>query len=249
MISFHPSLLFSRQWRWATLLVVTALFLFVRLGVWQLDRLQQRQAANAELAAQLAQPAVNLNQSLTDFNANDLRYRSVQVTGIFDISQQLLLSQQRYQGRLGYHLLAPLQIAGTTQAVLVDRGWIPASAEQWLDYPNFPITTTVTIQGYIQETEKAPNANPSLENPQKEWFQVDIAAIQKQLPYSLLPFYIWQQPDSREIPTTPPYLTPITFDLSEGSHLGYAIQWFLFALILGGGYIYYIDQNHNRDAK
>ena len=39
--------LISRQWWWVTLVVLALMALFARLGIWQLDRLEQRQAANA----------------------------------------------------------------------------------------------------------------------------------------------------------------------------------------------------------
>ena len=36
-------------------------------------------------------------------------------------------------------------------------------------------------------------------------------------------------------------------DLSEGPHLGYAIQWFLFATVLGVGYYFFV-RRQERDA-
>ncbi|MBE2199665.1 MAG: hypothetical protein IAE79_13705, partial [Anaerolinea sp.] len=39
---------------------------------------------------------------------------------------------------------------------------------------------------------------------------------------------------------SPPYRAIPEVDLSEGSHLSYAVQWLLFSLILGGGYVYYV---------
>ena len=47
----------SRQWWKTTLLVLAAVLVMVRLGIWQLDRLAQRKAFNARVGAQLTEPA------------------------------------------------------------------------------------------------------------------------------------------------------------------------------------------------
>jgi len=63
------------------------------------------------------------------------------------------------------------------------------------------------------------------------------------LPYELLPFYIVESSSTEGNDTNPalPYHQPREVDLSEGPHLSYAIQWFLFSLILIGGYIAYVN--------
>ena len=42
-----------------------------------------------------------------------------------------------------------------------------------------------------------------------------------------------------------PYREEPRFDLSEGPHLSYAIQWFLFSLMLGAGYFYYVHRQES----
>jgi surfeit locus 1 family protein len=79
------------------------------------------------------------------------------------------------------------------------------------------------------------------------------------LPYPLLPVYIQVTPVNGQSPdialgmTTQQLAslkTPIpsqpVLDLSEGPHLGYAIQWFSFAVILGLGYPFYIRREEKR---
>jgi len=50
--------------------------------------------------------------------------------------------------------------------------------------------------------------------------------------------YIQQAPDSAW--TEMPYRSEPNLTLSEGPHLGYAVQWFSFALILLVGYPIYV---------
>src|SRR5690242_12910085 len=115
--------MFQPKWLLATLLVLAGTALCIRLGIWQLDRLQQRRAFNAEFESARAQPALDLNQEQPD-NLPSMEWRAVKVTGEYDFSNQVALRNQYNDNQYGYHLLTPLQFDG--KAVLVDRGWIPA---------------------------------------------------------------------------------------------------------------------------
>jgi surfeit locus 1 family protein len=55
-----------------------------------------------------------------------------------------------------------------------------------------------------------------------------------------LPIFIKQLPDTNTTPTTLPQPESVT--LSEGSHLGYALQWFSFAGILVITYAVFLHQ-------
>jgi len=85
---------------------------------------------------------------------------------------------------------------------------------------------------------------------QSEWFRVDVAGIQPQMPYDLLPFYLMWQPEGEAVAQTAlPYRTAVEFDLSEGIHLSYAVQWFLFAAMFGVGYVYYVRKDMRERTK
>jgi surfeit locus 1 family protein len=71
------------------------------------------------------------------------------------------------------------------------------------------------------------------------WFRVDIERIQQQIGYPLLPIFIDQSPNPEA--TSPP-LREDDIDLSDGPHLGYALQWFSFAVILIVLYAIFIRQ-------
>jgi len=234
--------LFSRRWWWATLFILLLMGVMIRLGFWQLDRLAQRRAANAELLQALeSDPLVLTGDFASDGELTPLLNRRVTATGQYDFSQQLALKVQNWQGRAGIHLIAPLVLDEET-AVLVDRGWIPdadAAPESWAAYDE---TGPITIDGYAALSQTlSRTAVPPPATPQQEWFRVDIAAIQPQMPYRLLSIYILQSPtdDNSELP----YRAEPEIDLSEGPHLSYAIQWFLFTLIAGVGYIYFVRKN------
>lgn len=251
--------LFSRQWRWATLLVIIGMIIMARLGFWQLDRLEQRRARNAQLSQQLALPPLPLTGDPLPEAPSSLKNRLATTQGKFDFSYQVILKLQNQTetgglvsplNAVGVDLITPFVIEGTSKAVLVDRGWIPESeaALDNLTKFNEPAGQT-TVTGRIQLSQTLPSKRATAIAPeaasgslQREWYRVDIEAIQAQMPYELLSIYIEQSPTDNS-QTTLPYRSEPTFDLSEGPHLGYAIQWFTFALIFGGGYLYYVRNN------
>ena len=115
--------MFQRKWLVATLLVFAGTALCVRLGIWQLDRLQQRRAFNAQFEMARTEPVLDLNQDIPE-DVAAMEWRAVTVTGNYDFANQVALRNQYYDNQPGYHLLTPLLFG--REAVIVDRGWIPA---------------------------------------------------------------------------------------------------------------------------
>lgn len=241
--------LFGTHWRWATLLVVIGVFILIRLGFWQLDRLEQRRARNAQLSHQLSLLPLALTGESLSIEAAELKNRLAMAEGYFDYEQQVTLKLQNLRASdgfisplqsVGVDIITPFVIEGSQTAVLVNRGWVSEGDSANLAHFDEAIGPT-TVTGRIQLSEILPPdrepAPPSM--PQAEWYRVDVEAIAAQMPYELLPIFIEQLP-SEQNPTGLPYRQAQTYDLSEGPHLGYAMQWFAFALIFGGGYLYYV---------
>lgn len=248
-----PTVFFNKRWWLSTLLVLVAMGVMARLGVWQLNRLAQRQARNAQTVHQLSLPPLSLNNGdPLPVDLTTLKLRQATASGTFDFSRQVALTQQNWLGSPGIHLITPLIVEGSNQAVLVDRGWIPydeSAPDKWAQFnelSQLPVTGFIKLSQEIPQTQtgitQSPNNMPNA--PQTEWYRVDIAAIQAQLPYQLLPVYIEQLPAGSS--NNPPFSATPEFDLSEGPHMGYAIQWFVFALILGLGYINYVRKHINK---
>ncbi len=230
-----------------------------RLGFWQLDRLEQRRARNAQLSQQLALPPLSLTGDPLPDAPSALKNRLATTQGKFDFSYQVILKLQNRTdtgglvsplNAVGVDLITPFVIEGTSKAVLVNRGWIPQGEAALDNLTKFNEPTgQTTVTGRIQLSQTLPSKRATANAPeaasrdlQREWYRVDIEAIQAQMPYELLPIYIEQSP-TEDSQITLPYRSEPTFDLSEGPHLGYAIQWFIFALIFGGGYLYYVRNN------
>jgi len=233
--------IFSRRWIVATLLVLGGMVLMLRLSVWQFDRLAQRRAANAELIAVLASDPLTLTEPIPA-DVNELKDRHVLAEGEFDLDNQVVLLVQSWQGQAGVHLITPFVIADTDKAVLVDRGWVPQTDVDQDNLAIYDEEGPVQLTGVValsQPLSRYGDASAEAEGPQTAVYRVDVSHLQAQLPYDLLPFYVIQAPPA-EGNTMPPFRELPLVDLSEGPHLSYALQWIMFTLILGGGYLIFV---------
>ena len=225
--------LFSRKWIGPTIVVVLGMLLMIRLGIWQLDRLEQRRAANVELIAALDAQPINLNEETLDGDLEGLENRLVVVAGVYDLDEQIVLKVQNWQGRAGIHLITPLLIDGRDTAVIVDRGWLPQTDVDENKIGTYDVAQPVQIEGYLALSQIiSRNAGQPLPSaPQTEMYRVDIEAIQNQLDYEIAPVYLVESPRNDGVDDLP--LNPArNVEVSEGSHLSYALQWFSFTIML-----------------
>ncbi len=247
--------LLTPHWLFGHLLALALVALFINFGFWQLRRLAQRDAANALLETRLdapPRPYLDLYADLerrTSATApvddpDSAAYRRVNVSGRYDPANEVLLRSRALDGQPGYHVLTPLRFA-EGRALLVDRGWVPFE----LDKP--PVAEAappeaVQVTGVLQPAQVQPAGGGVLDRlglVQKDpaegeldaVFFVNPARIGRGLPYTLEPVFLelaTQTPaQSGQLPVPPP--AP---EITRGSHLAYALQWFSFALIGVVGY-------------
>jgi len=232
--------MFSRAWLLTTLLVFIGSAICIRLGIWQLDRLKQRRAFNAQVISMRAAEMLNLNQNLPA-DISSMEWRAVTVSGEYDFENQLALRNQYNGDQYGYHLITPLRFGNGT-AVLVDRGWIPADGNTApTDWRKYDESGQVTVTGQIRLGQAKPAFGGVADADTGHldiWNNLNIVRISGQSPYPILPVYI--QPNEIENDSVPPIPFQPVVELTEGSHFGYALQWFAFATILFFGYPFFL---------
>lgn len=219
----------SPRWAVATAVVLLVAAAFVGLGLWQLDRLEQRRAENAIQQERLDFEPVPLSQLLagqpTEVAA--IEYRVATASGKFDPSEEILIRSQVELGQAGFHVITPL-VTGDGVAVLVNRGWVPLGMDT-PPVPAAPPEGEVDVEGWVHLTQLRPPLGA--EEPQGDLNvlnRVDIDRIQAQVPYDLESVYLvdtGEGSDQLPIEVDPPDFT------DEGPHLAYAIQWFGFAVV------------------
>lgn len=214
------------------MLVLTALF--AGLGTWQMQRLAEKDALIATVAARthLAPAALPPEASWSDLDPETLDYAPVTVTGRYVPDQAVrvftsipLEDRTRYAGP-GYWLMTPL-VLSTGGTVLVNRGFVPQNQD--IAAVSVP-AGEVTLIGIARRPEQAGGFTPVAEPAKRiDWVR-DPARLAAMLDPSLLP------------------LAPVTLDLPAGAegdlpqsggtvvefpnnHLGYALTWFGFAVL------------------
>ena len=232
--------IFSKKWILFTIVIVAAMVLFVRLGFWQLDRLEQKRTYNATMAERWRETPFDLNAGQLPQDLEQLEFRRIEADGYFDYANQVILKSQIYYDAPGIALVTPFVFADG-RAILVARGWVPADQASPQAIAQLEEPAGEPIIGLIKPSQGMPNGEPSTPpaTPQREWFRIDIPAIQAQMPYALEPGWIQQLPEEgRPIDKLPIREEPLALD--DGNHMSYAVQWFSFALIAGFGYIMFV---------
>ncbi len=223
---------FKRRWILSTILVIIASLVMVRLGFWQLDRHALRMAYINAVIAEVEDAPFTLTGGPEDNAYAERIYHQAEARGRFDFDHQVIIKNQFYNDALGYDLVTPFLIEGSDRAVLVDRGWVPPEEVQSAeDARKFDEPDLTHIVGRIMPQEKHRGELPSPDNSQLMWYRVDVEGIGAQTPYEVLPYAVALIPPE-EPQNEPPYRNPPKFKLDPGPHMGYAIQWFLFAAIV-----------------
>jgi surfeit locus 1 family protein len=225
----------------------------IALGFWQLSRLQERREQNALITQRLEMPPIELTGEPI-LNPDDMDYRPVIVQGVYDSAQEIVWKNRAHQGSPGAHVITPLRIAGADAAVLVDRGWIPYTQTAPDRRAVYQVPKgEVVVRGLLRQPDKRESsflpADPTLSAGRPrldDWFWLEVGQIQQQVPYPLLPLIVQQGPgpDPSQLP-----ISGSDIELSEGPHLGYAIQWFSFAAIaIVGPVLYWYQARRRREA-
>lgn len=228
------------------LLALGLAVLFTNFGFWQLRRLAQRQVHNTFLEQRLQQSSEPLETLLSlygaDSDPSSLAFRPAKLAGIYDPAEELLLrTASNYNGQAGYYVLTPLKLSAE-KAILVKRGWVPFDLHTPPISEAGPVSGRVELEGVLLEPSKRPSGFLASLTPQDPAGKLSITAytdttrLEQQMPYTLLPLVLDLRKQSPEQVLDLPLANP-AYELSEGSHLAYAIQWFAFVFIGVVGYI------------
>jgi len=214
--------------RYAILLVGSlAAVVCVRLGFWQLDRLEQRRARNAAAEAQLALPLLSVvdRESL---RIDSGAYRRVVARGTFDFEREIILLARSRRGVPGVHVVTPLLVDDST-AILVERGWAPSPNGRDIELSDFREPVDAAVEGVLLR----PSANRRQQTVPVGWplyvLTADPEPFAAHYSYTLSPMLLRRTAASERMPSAMRLVA--LPERTGGSHLSYAIQWFTFATI------------------
>jgi len=218
---------------------------FCLLGVWQSHRYQYKKNLLATYTHRLSGAPVPLLQ-LKDPIAT-LQFQHVMVKGEYVNDLTMLIQNQFHQEQLGFNVITPLKIPGEKKLLLVDRGWVPA-VQHNIAPKISPTRGTQQVSGYIKLiNEYQFILGQNILNPtivplviQK----VDVNELSQLTHQTYYPFVI--RLDDK---TANGFIRDwsMTTAITPERHLGYAIQWFLMAIVLAIAYICFCCEREEKN--
>ncbi|WP_055048233.1 SURF1 family protein [Devosia sp. A16] len=210
---------------------------FVTLGIWQVERLGEKERLIANVASRMTLapeqlPPVN---EWPAFDAEAWNYRPVAVAGTFRPAGTILvftsLADQRgkYSGP-GYWVMTPLELAaGGT--VFVNRGFVPQESAAAFASGGAVEPGLVSLEGIARASEAINSFTPAPDSAKRiEWVRntARLAAMAGPVAEPVAPIYI-DLPALGEGALPQGGETVVSF---PNNHLGYAITWFGFATLV-----------------
>ncbi|MDB6087572.1 MAG: hypothetical protein JWN85_356 [Gammaproteobacteria bacterium] len=212
-----------------TVLAILLAALFVRLGFWQWDKGNARQAEWDKFSR-----GTENVLTLDSLGINEVpRFQRVSVIGHFDAEHQFLLDNRTYDGRAGYEVLTPL-VRPDGRVLLVDRGWVPFTGlRERLPgvaiEPRGPVTVAGRADNLPSAGLESGRAAPALEKG--GWPKVTAYPTMSELSAALarpleprIVLLDAKEPDGYVRDWHPPGMQPLRY-------WSYAIQWWCFAAL------------------
>lgn len=214
MADFRPGL-------WPTLISLLAVSILIGLGVWQIERLQWKQALIADLETRTSAPAIDLPSVIDD--PLSLRYRRVRISGLFDHERELPLVYGR-----GYHIVTPFY-RKDGPPLLVVRGFVPKDKRSPATRAEGQIRGPVSLEGIVRLAPERNGFEPENDPARNIWYSRDLDAMASAAGLrDAAPVFV-------ELVADAPGGWPkggVTRLSLPNNHLSYAVTWFALAVAL-----------------
>ena len=211
-----------------SILILATMAFLASLGFWQLDRADQKRTIEASIQKAntgVVELIVNQNELLNK------EYYEVRLQGSYVSDKQFIYDNQIVDQASGYYVLTPFVLTGQSNAIMINRGFIPWNgrrdqlADIAVDYAPREIKIQVSkpIKRIELKTSDISNQFPVLIQA------IDFDVIEEISSTSFVDVIGLLDPSSDDgfVRKWEPYTGSIE------KHIGYAIQWFLMALVLG----------------
>lgn len=224
----------------ATLAVMAVAFV---AGGWQYSRHEARVARNDAVAFRSAGPAVPLTDLLPPGPGQappGTEWRRVSAAGRYDPAGTVVVRNRTVDGNPGDEVLVPLLLDDGT-AVLLDRGWQPASRP--VRVPD-PPAGRVEIVGRVRQGEALsdPDRLGRSDGPPVSVSRLDPALIAGLLPHRVRAGYVELAEENPAAGGLQRIQVPKP---SIGPHLAYAVQWYALLALAPVGLAVVLRREHS----
>jgi cytochrome oxidase assembly protein ShyY1 len=214
-------------------LAIVLVVVMANLSAWQFGRLDDRRAFNEQVRSRARMPATAI-ADLIGLSPDEVEWRPVVVRGTFRPEDEVIVLNRSQNNTAGVDALTPLEltIEGRNFVVLVDRGFVPLSAE-------IPPPPSGDVEFLARARKSQERRLGGLTDPAqgvvREVQRVDVERLADQMKSSaeqtILPFYVDYVASLAGADDIVDGIANVAGpELTEGTHLSYAIQWIIFAL-------------------
>ena len=217
------------RFRWpgwiVTLAAVAVIGVCLTAGNWQTRRAEYKESLAAQLDQRAAAPVATLGAAPVD--PQDAAFRRVRARGVYVPEKGILLDNRVLNGRVGYEVLMPLRIEGGGTHVLVNRGWTAAP-------PTRAELPDVSTPSGVQEIEGVAMLPPERVFELGDgtpagavWQHFLMERYERWSGLTLQPVIVQQTGDAGD-GLAREWVRP---DTGVQKHRGYAMQWYIFAIL------------------
>ncbi len=228
----------NNRWRkpslFNLLLTIVVASLLSGLGVWQLQRAEEKKQMQVD--SEQRQNDLPLTLELPFQVDENMRFRPMRVQGKFINSKQFVLDNQILDHQVGYNIFTPLLLDDAETVLLVDRGWTPLQGSRD-QLPEITVSEELReVVGTVYVPYGKAYSLGTVDNDGQEWPRLiqylDFEQLQSRLGVQVLPLTLRINAGQKDALNTQwPLLTNRSSNqLSYEVHIGYAVQWFALAL-------------------
>lgn len=235
--------LLKPKWIAFHILVLAAMVAMFNLGLWQLRRLDERQTFNRQVTERSDQSIVPLEELLGSRTAPaEMNYRRVTVSGQYTPQPTVEIVNRSQGGVAGRNLVNALRTADGT-VVLINRGFLDARVAS----PPVP-TGDVSLIGRVRTSEQRRTGQVADDSGEQltQARRIDLDVLGPQFGGDVAPVYVEvlesQPKDGRLEAIAAP-------ELSNGPHLSYAIQWFIFTACVAIGWVFAVRRSAHPERR
>ena len=211
-----------------SVLIVATIAFLTSLGFWQLDRANEKRAIEASIQ--------KANTGIVELIADENRllekeYYQVRLKGQYQSNKQFIYDNQIVDQVSGYYVLTPFKLEGQPSTIIINRGFIPwnGDREKLADVSIKKTKSEIKVQ-ISKPIKRIELKSSEIGNNFPVLIQaVDLVKMSELagIDFSSMVGLLDASMDDGFVRKWEPYTGSIE------KHIGYAIQWFLMAIVLG----------------
>ena len=211
-----------------SILIVATIVFLTSLGFWQLDRANEKRAIEASIQ--------KANTGIVELIADENRllekeYYQVRLKGQYQSNKQFIYDNQIVDQVSGYYVLTPFKLESQPSTIIINRGFIPwnGDREKLADVSIKKTKSEIKVQ-ISKPIKRIELKSSEIGNNFPVLIQaVDLVKMSELagIDFSSMVGLLDASMDDGFVRKWEPYTGSIE------KHIGYAVQWFLMAIVLG----------------